>query len=214
MAHKQNQISAVFFSPNRQIMIIGIDYGSKMSGTTVIASLKQEEPVNFYACPKNQDADKFILDFIGREEEIWLAYIDAPLSLPMAYKRLNGKNDYFYRQADRITGAMSPMFLGGLTARAMQLKEQASKRGVKLVETYPSKLAEVLALKEQGYKKSKENLEPICQLFAEKSGLMFDQTSVKDWHHFDALLSLYSARRFEMQSAMVFGNPEEGTITV
>lgn len=195
-------------------MIIGIDYGAKMAGTTVIACLHEQNQVAMHACAKNQDADQFILDFIKSNDDVWLAYIDAPLSLPIAYKRLNGNNDYFYRKADRLTGAMSPMFLGGLTARAIQLKENMQKAGVKLVETYPSKLAEVLTLKDEGYKKDKENIPQLCLLLKEKSDFVFDEKQVKTWHHFDALLSLYSAKRFEMQAAMVFGNPEEGTITV
>ncbi|MEQ8907866.1 MAG: DUF429 domain-containing protein [Vicingaceae bacterium] len=195
-------------------MIVGIDYGAKMAGTTVIARLMEKNQVDFHACPKNQDADQFILKFLTENDAVWMAYIDAPLSLPIAYNRLNGNNDYFYRQADRITGAMSPMFLGGLTARAIQLKEKAESSGVKLVETYPSKLAEVLALKNQGYKKEKQKIELLCNSLKEKSGFNFENDKVKTWHHFDALLCLYSAKRFEMQAAMVFGNPEEGTITV
>ncbi len=194
-------------------MIIGIDYGAKMAGTTVIASLKDSK-LSLQASKKNQDADAFILDFIKQHNDIWLAYIDAPLSLPIAYKRLNGNNDYFYRQADRMTGAMSPMFLGGLTARAIQLKEAAQNCGVELVETYPSKLAEVLSLKSDGYKKEKANLPTLVEKLKSASGLEIDVNEVKTWHHFDAILCLYSARRFEMQAAMVFGNPDEGIITV
>lgn len=195
-------------------MIIGIDYGSKVAGTTVIARLYDFDKVDFHSSVKGQDADQFILDFVNSNEDIWLSYIDAPLSLPKIYRNGLGEGDYFYRQADRRTGAMSPMFLGGLTARAMKLKAAFKINGIRLVETYPSKLAEVLGLKDHGYKSEAEQISYLCDIIKERSALEFDNEEVKSWHHFDALLCLYSAKRFEMQSAMVFGDEEEGTITV
>lgn len=197
-----------------EIMIIGIDFGAKTAGTTVIARLYDYDKVDFHSSGKGEDADQFISNFIEEHSDIWLAYIDAPLSLPKIYRNGLGEGDYFYRQADRSTGAMSPMFLGGLTARAMKLKAKFKFQGIKLVETYPSKLAEVLGLKEIGYKRDNDLIPSMCQLIKERSNFQFDESQVKDWHHFDALLSLYSAKRFEIQAAMVFGDEEEGTITV
>lgn len=195
-------------------MIIGIDYGAKTAGTTVIARLYEHNKVDFHSSRAGQDADEFIKDFIDTHEDIWLAYIDAPLSLPKIYRNGLGEGDYFYRKADRSTGAMSPMFLGGLTARAMKLKASFKFKGVKLVETYPSKLAEVLGLKEKGYKSKLGLIPQLCEMVKEKSFLQFENEEVKNWHHFDALLCLYSAKRYEVQAAMVFGDEEEGTITV
>lgn len=195
-------------------MIIGIDFGAKKAGTTVIARLYEYNKVDFHACEKGEDADKFLFDFIQQNEDIWLAYIDAPLSLPKIYRNGMGEGDYFYRQADRSTGAMSPMFLGGLTARAMKLKAHFNQKGIKLVETYPAKLAQVLGLKEQGYKTDNELIDEMCEKVKELSLFKFENSEVKNWHYFDALLCLYSAKRFEMQAAMVFGDDEEGTITV
>lgn len=195
-------------------MIIGIDYGAKSAGTTVIARLYDFDKVDFHASVKGQDADQFIKQFIQDNEDIWLSYIDAPLSLPKIYRNGLGEGDYFYRAADRNTGAMSPMFLGGLTARAMKLKATFKLHGIKLVETYPSKLADVLGFKDQGYKKDKEVMYALCDELKSRSNFHFENLEVKNWHHFDALLCLYSAKRHEMQAAMVFGDEEEGTITV
>lgn len=195
-------------------MIIGIDFGAKMAGTTVIARLYEYNKVDFFASKKNEDADLFILDFIQQNENIWLAYLDAPLSLPMVYSQSAIGDNYFYREADKATGAMSPMFLGGLTARAMKLSAELTKLGVKVVETYPSKLADVLKLKEKNYKKSISEIPVLCDELKTISGFTFENELIKTWHHFDALLCLYSAKRYEMQAAMVFGRKEEGTITV
>ena len=195
-------------------MIIGIDFGAKLAGTTVIARMYDHNKVDFFASTKNQNADQFIKDFIGSNEDVWLVYIDAPLSLPKVYSKGGSENCYFYREADKATGAMSPMFLGGLTARAIKLSVELTKLGVKVVETYPSKLADVLKLKEKEYKKDRHHIAALCEEIKEISGFMFDNEQVETWHHFDALLCLYSAKRYEIQAAMVFGNTEEGTITV
>lgn len=195
-------------------MIIGIDYGAKLAGTTVIARMYDHNKVDFFASEKNRDADNFILNFMQENEDVWLAYLDAPLSLPKVYSNKTEDGNYFYREADQATGAMSPMFLGGLTARAMKLSVQITKLGVKVVETYPSKLAEVLELKNKGYKKNMAELSNFCDRLKKISDFKFDNDAVKTWHHFDSLLCLYSAKRFEMQAAIVYGNREEGTITV
>ncbi|MBD99713.1 MAG: hypothetical protein CMO34_07710 [Verrucomicrobia bacterium] len=195
-------------------MISGIDFGAKEAGTTVIAYADEDNKVSFCASRKGQNADLFILDKIGEYNNTWLVFIDAPLSLPRVYQGGATTQDYFYREADRITGAMSPMFLGGLTARAMKIATELRRQGITVVETYPSKLAEVLSLKSMGYKGRKENLILVCNKLKEISELDFDNAEVKNWHYFDALLSLYSAKRYEIQASMEFGNVIEGTITV
>ena len=45
-------------------MIAGIDYGSKMAGTTVIA-FEQNNKVVLIGSRENQDADQMILDFVN-----------------------------------------------------------------------------------------------------------------------------------------------------
>jgi len=195
-------------------MIIGIDFGAKKAGTTVIARMFEHNRVDLFACEKGKDADAFILDFIKENEDVWLAYIDAPLSLPKIYGDEKKGESFFYRKSDELTGAMSPMFLGGLTARAMKLAAELKRLGVKPVETYPSKLAEVLQLKEHDYKGSNKSIPALCKKLKEVSSFEFDESAVKTWHHFDALLCLFSAKRHEMQAAMIFGDEEEGMIIV
>jgi len=195
-------------------MIIGIDFGAKEAGTTVIAALRESNKVEFRTSLKGQDADDFILGFIEQNPEVWLVYIDAPLSLPKVYNKNGEEGDFFFREADRLTGAMSPMFLGGLTARAMKLAAQLRMKGIKVVETYPSKLAEVLKLKEIDYKGEKTSIPANCDKLKDVSSFHFENDQIENWHLFDALLCLYSAKRYEIQASMEFGNPLEGTITV
>ena len=89
---------------------LGIDYGSKVAGTTAICRLTESGQFEFSCSTKGRDADLWIKKAIEEflPESI---YIDAPLSLPGAY--YGKESNYFYRQADRELRAMSPMFLGG-----------------------------------------------------------------------------------------------------
>ena len=103
------------------------------------------------------DADAFI-----HSEAIHLKprmiFIDAPLSLPGIYWLGNGFRDHFFRQCDKEMNAMSPMFLGGLTARAMRLKAELKSTGCKIIETYPRMLTEMryLSNEHKVYGKRKE----------------------------------------------------------
>lgn len=90
-------------------MHLGIDYGSKLAGTTAIC-YQEGDALTIIQSEKKQDADRFINDTVEslKPEQI---FIDAPLSLPAAY--FGNGDDYFYRDCDRQLKAMSPMFLGG-----------------------------------------------------------------------------------------------------
>jgi hypothetical protein len=99
-------------------MILSIDYGSKLAGTTAVCFEKNNQ-LHLAQSVKKQDADAWLRQLISTKKPA-AVYIDAPLSLPGVYR--GEGSDYFYRAGDRAVGAMSPMFLGGLTARAMQLR--------------------------------------------------------------------------------------------
>lgn len=194
-------------------MIAGIDFGSKRAGTTVICYQADGGMIGFVQSKKGQDADSMILDFLARHR-MDRVFIDAPLSLPGVYRELPGYADHFYREADRKTGAMSPMFLGGLTARAMQLKQTLSTEGIVLIETYPGYLARHLGLKELGYKKGAAYLPPVRERLEELTGWRLDAMAMGSWHEIDALLALWSHRRHLEGQSLSFGREEEGRIHV
>lgn len=116
-----------------QIKFLGVDYGAKMAGTTSVC-YKYGEFLRIEQSEKKKDADLFLSSLIYKLKPEYI-FIDAPLSLPGVYTEPEKYNDYFYRKCDREAGAMSPMFLGGLTARAMKLKNSFKK--IYFVETYP-----------------------------------------------------------------------------
>ena len=191
-------------------LIWGIDYGKKLSGNTVICEKRGEQLVYFKA-PKNQDADQFILQTI-EDRKPRLIFIDAPLSLPGVYANKKNYDNYFYRMCDKQLGAMSPMFLGGLTARAVRLKNTIEEMGVEIKETYPKTLARQFSLKECGYKLGKENIEKCSELLDQTSLIEIDKKQILSWHHFDALLALLSAVRYFLGLHYTYGSKEEGLI--
>ncbi|MGM0496904.1 MAG: hypothetical protein ACQESJ_03235 [Bacteroidota bacterium] len=191
-------------------LIWGIDYGKKLSGNTVICE-KQREQLVFFKAPKNEDADQFILQAVeDRKPE--LIFIDAPLSLPGVYADKKNYDDYFYRNCDKQLGAMSPMFLGGLTARAIRLKHTIEKMGVEIKETYPKTLAKQFKLKNYGYRLGKENIEKCSDILDKTSLIEVDKKQILSWHHFDALLALLSALRYYRGFHYTHGNEKEGLI--
>ena len=135
-------------------------------------------------------------------------FMDAPLSLPGVYRQLPGCHDYFFREADRALRAMSPLFLGGLTARAMQLAA-TTPDAITFYETYPSAVARLLQLEAVGYKKT---LPPVVEALQQICPVPFLPAEVTSWHHADALLAWMAGERFQRQVHITYGVPDEGQI--
>ncbi|MCX8147668.1 DUF429 domain-containing protein [Thermaurantimonas aggregans] len=195
-----------------ECVLFGVDFGSRYAGTTVIA-VYEPFKIYFLSCKKEEDADAFI-----EQSAIHFSpdciFLDAPLSLPGRYVGLEGFDDYFYRKADIQCGAMSPMFLGGLTARAIRLRDKLALMGIFVFETYPKLLASELDLLVLGYKKDKTHLQTcrakIASLF--NPAISLKESSIESWHHFDALLALMSAMKYRCKKATALGDPKEGLI--
>ncbi|MEM0991407.1 MAG: hypothetical protein AAF847_14060 [Bacteroidota bacterium] len=192
--------------------IAGVDYGSKLAGTSVISYLQGEE-VCFLQSAKKQDADAFLLNNI-RVLGLDTIFLDAPLSLPGVYRNIDPYNDFFYRAVDRLLQAMSPMFLGGLTARAMRLKQQLGAQEVTVIETYPAYLARRFKLADFRYKKQLVHLPACSEYLIEQLALPYRIATINNWHQMDALLAFYSAWRYSKQTHESFGDAEEGQVMV
>lgn len=195
-------------------IVFGIDYGSKLSGNTVIAILKDTQ-IFFMDIDPKVDADKFILNAVDHFQPE-LVFIDAPLSLPGVYRQISDCTDFHFRTADRETKAMSPMFLGGLAARAMELKQRLEDQNIEVKETYPRLMANRFDLKSIGYKTNKNALKE-CALQIKKclkEPLRFTSSEVRTWHHLDALLALMSALSYKCGDFTTYGDPREGLIYV
>lgn len=187
---------------------IGIDFGSRLAGTTAVCMLVSSRLVTWKSGVK-EDADEFLAAKISelRPTSVW---IDAPLSLPGVYRDADQFQDYFYRVADRQTQAMSPMFLGGLTARSMRL--EALFPDIPFYEAYPGKLAEIWGWKNIGYKKETGVIPALVRKLKAQTGLL---CGVPDnFHELDAVLAWCTGWRNARGESLSWGNPAEGLIYV
>jgi predicted nuclease with RNAse H fold len=203
---------------------VGIDYGSKTSGNTVICH-HDGQVIHFYDAD-TKDADLFILARIAgnqsvlngeltNETHIEAVFLDAPLSLPAVYHSRPGFSNYHYRQCDVALKAMSPLFLGGLTARAMELKHRLKeKANVETYEVYPKAIAQRLFPTEYHKKLSTAEMVNLSKSLTENFPVLRFDKYPKNQHQFDALLAWISGYRFMNQQHSVFGDAQEGLIIV
>jgi predicted nuclease with RNAse H fold len=185
---------------------VGIDYGSKLAGTTVIAYVKAKQ-LHIIQSEKKQDADKWLQEQIALIKPSYIM-MDAPLSLPLAY--FGDSDNYFYRECDKAMSAMSPMFLGGLTARAMRLC--SSWEDLKVIETYPGYLARKI-LKIDDYNKKIPYKGQLNQYLSDLLAMDIHEDPI-NWHQVDAILCWYSGSRYNSNINEVFGDEKEGLIIV
>ena len=197
----------------RSVDFVGIDYGSKLAGTTVCAHYQLDGAVQFYQSARKSDADLF-LETLLLQLKAEHIFLDAPLSLPGVYTDPANYTDYFYRRGDRELKAMSPMFLGGLTARAMRLAAVWRDQERRVYEVYPGAAARRLGLKELNYKKTQGAIPDVAFKLERELPLAFDPRDLRSWHHVDALLALYSGWRFLREEHEFFGDAAEGGIVV
>ena len=185
--------------------LIGIDFGARNAGTTVICTRERGMFV-FQRCAKGEDADAWLEETVDAMEPEAI-YIDAPLSLPGAF--FGRGNDHFFRQADRKAGGMSPMFLGGLTARAIRLADRWRAKGMQVLEVYPAAMIrqEWDHLKiPHGKAIPRHKLRLMAGMFA------LPPPVPEDRHAADAWLCWLIGHRHRQGSARAVGDPVEGVI--
>ena len=179
-----------------------------MTGTTAVC-FEDGGKIQLLQSAKNQNADQFILDLCAKYKPPKI-FIDAPLSLPAKILDPTAEGDHFYRECDRLLGAMSPMFLGGLTARAIRLKDQLAAVGIECIETYPAAFVKIAMGSPKAYK---NDLPEFLQALG--PFLSLNLTSApENWHQIDALLAWTSGRRHLLKQTQRFGQPIEGVIVI
>lgn len=191
-------------------MIWGVDFGAKLSGNTAVASYDGEK-VKLYQAERSQDAGKW-LDRLYSEMVPALIGIDAPLSLPPGY--FHPGQDLHFRKADRLLGAMSPMFIGGLTARAIEWSQGVE---AKRIEVYPSALADLLHPAGRKLRKSESDWfhkEVLIPTFIDLEEQELSIEIPRTIHQLDALLALLTALRYRSGKAISYGIESEGMIWV
>jgi len=192
----------------------GVDYGSKIAGTTVLAFLRGGRIQLLYS-ERKKCADTFLKENIIHFG-LYDIYIDAPLSLPGVFKNPDHFSDYFYREADRHFKAMSPMFLGGLTARAMQLKSELVRfhDSISFHEVYPGGFVRSQKDMIEYYKADLSRCLLIVSEYFNAFDISFEVGDIKNWHAFDALLALYIGLKMQYGQIEGYGNADEGLIYI
>lgn len=192
-------------------VIAGVDYGSKTSGFTC-AAIINDGIISVHQATKNKDADKWLKELIEPLRPNVIG-IDAPLSLPGALRGIDGYTNYHYRKADLKAKAMSPMFLGGLTARAVELAQWFRQTTAsQVIEVYPKLTAQELQLDSKRYKKDKTYLPQAKHTLESVSGWDLETVEVENWHQYDALMALRTAQRYLNEKANTLGDKAEGLI--
>ncbi len=188
----------------------GIDFGSRSAGTTSLC-LNVDGKMQIFQSKKGEDADIFLSKWI-EAFQIRKVFIDAPLSIPGAY--YDKGVDFMYRDADRTVKAMSPMFLGGLTARAMQLQAQWKQMGVTFTEVYPGGWIRNHAMASETYlKKSSGNTSNFIQ-FLKNEYPAIDFPEVDNWHQVDSVVCWLIGHKYLQGKATAIGDPDEGQIWI
>lgn len=186
-------------------MFVGIDFGAKTAGSTVICR-RERGLFHFDRCAKGQDGDEWLEEWVVQHAPRAI-YIDAPLSLPAAY--FGKGHDYIFRQADRVVGGMSPMFLGGLTARAMRCAAHWRELGIHVHEVYPA----ALVRREWDFLKIPHGRAiPPHKLRLMAGMCMVPPPDPSDRHEADAWLCWLIGHRHQQGVASAHGQRSEGVI--
>jgi len=190
--------------------IIGIDFGAQLAGTTC-CSVKHigTNTVTILTSTKGKSADAFIYDCVKQFTPVLIG-IDAPLSLPLFYKNPQRYSDNNYRFCDRELSAMSPMFLGGLTSRAMKIRYELERQNIQCIEVYPKAFVKKQSLDSLGYKAAKENIQNCVEALMKIVDVTVNE-SLSTWHEFDSLVALAITERYYTNNADSVGD-EEGYI--
>jgi predicted nuclease with RNAse H fold len=194
-------------------MWAGIDFGSKYAGTTAVCYGNNANKKFVVGTTKKQDADEFIFSLVQSVKPEFVC-IDAPLSLPGIYTKGLPYSNYFYREADIETKAMSPMFLGGLTARAMQLKSRLESIGIGVYEVYPAAFVKHFELEDSYHKKDKQLIKQFVAILQHRFDVKIDSFDATSWHHVDAIICWIISWRIKNGNAISIGNKEEGMIYI
>ncbi|WP_299824511.1 DUF429 domain-containing protein [uncultured Pontibacter sp.] len=192
---------------------MGVDYGSKLAGTTAAAYVSGGS-IDVVQSQQNKNADEWLWQLLAAVEAKTV-FVDAPLTLPKVYGQgiYTSDAEYFYRSCDKEVQAMSPMFIGGLTARAIQLRAKLSEAGIAVLETYPSQLNKLLFSHLAGYKKDLAALPVYTEALQGLLPLPVLHPP-SNWHQFDSLLAWYSGYRHSKGQSILYGDAKEGRIVV
>ena len=191
-----------------EIEVAGIDLAGSEKRPTGICILEGREARVWVV-----HTDEEILQAIG--EDVQVAAIDAPLSLPRGRCCLRDDcpcaGQAHFRVCDlelrRMKIKFFPITLGPmrlLTLRGLALKEKLEKRGIRVFETYPGAAQDIWGIPRQ---KDPQGLKEGLKRFKLRGNWLRPKVT-KD--ELDALTCAIVAREDLKGNAVAIGDPEEG----
>ena len=146
------------------MLLLGIDLGGRTTNKTAVSLLDSENrSVEVYSSEDvgrvTAKIDANFINFVNNLNADIIG-IDAPLSLPDFTKP-----DYLYRKADKVAGALSPMTIGEITARAIYLSHIFN---AEIFEVYPKSILKLHNLPSTGYKNDPSKLIMIIEAIKQK----------------------------------------------
>ncbi len=188
---------------------IGLDLAGSVKRTTGFCLLDE----NLRAVTSALHTDREIVaETVSPKPEI--ISIDAPLCLPRGRKSLSHRGLPHFRKCDlelrRMKIKFFPITLGPmrkLTSRGMRLKKIFESRGLRVVESYPGSVQDLLGMprKQAGLEKLRQSLIDYgVKGDIHKSEITHDEL--------DAVTSALVGKMFLEDNYLAIGDPEEGVM--
>ena len=187
--------------------VVGIDLAGSPRRTTGFCLLDenlqaQTEPL--------RETGKIVSETVSATPDI--VSIDAPLSLPRGRQSLSRRGPPHFRACDielrRMKIKFFPVTLGPmrkLTARGMRMKKVLESKGLKVIESYPGSIQDLLGMprKQAGVEKLRSALvEYGIRGDVHKPGITHDEL--------DAITSALVGKMFLDGNYLAIGDPQEG----
>ncbi len=189
------------------LRIVGLDLAGSPNRTTGFCLLDE----NLYAKTKALHTDREIVsETIASNPEV--VSVDAPLALPRWRKSLSRPGPQHFRACDRELMRMRirffPITLGPmrkLTARGIRMKRIFEAKGLKVIESYPGSIQDIL-----GMPRKQEGLEKLRRALVRYGveGEVQKKEITND--ELDAITSALVGKMFLEGNYRAIGDPEEG----
>ncbi len=191
--------------------VVGLDLAGSENRTTGFCLMN--ESLHVQTKPLHTDREVFLETLPVAPDVI---SIDAPLFLPRGRKSLAKKGPPHLRECDKELLRMKirffPLSLGPmrkLTSRGMRLKKVLESKGLKVIESYPGSIQDILGMprKQLGVEKLRNALIKYgVEGDVRKQGITHDEL--------DAITSALVGKMFLEGTSRAIGDPDEGLMFI
>lgn len=187
--------------------VVGLDLAGNAERTTGFCVL--DERLNASTGALHSDRE-IITQILSVAPDV--VSVDAPLSLPRGRKSLSRRGPPHFRACDlelrRMKIKFFPITLGPmrkLTSRGMKLRAVLETKGLRVIESYPGSIQDIL-----GMPRKQAGLEKLRRALVDH-GVKGDVHKSKITHdELDAITSALVGKMFLEDDYLAIGDPEEG----